>query len=90
MSAISFEYVKQGATEPKPKLMVPLVQPTNKYFGIDITELDPEDQGTFMAEIDKVLDLYKKNVDDLMEKYDIKHNYRYYFPDKMTNVIIED
>jgi len=90
MSIISFDYVKQGATEPKAKLMVPIVKPTNKYFGIDITELDPEDQGTFTASIEKLIDLHKKNVDELMEKYDIKHSYRYYFPDKMTNIIIEE
>lgn len=90
MTVISFEYVKQGATEPKPKLMVPLVQPTNKYFGIDITELDPEAQGTFMDRVDKLIDLHKKNIEELMEEYDIKHNYRYYFPEKMTNVVIEE
>jgi len=90
MTVLSFDYIKQGATEHKPKLLVPLVQPTNKYFGIDISELDLESQGVFVAEIEKLIDLHKKNINDLMEEYDIKHSYRYFFPEKMSNLTIEE
>jgi len=90
MSVLTFEYTKQGSTESKPKVVIALSNPSDKYFGIDITELDLEEQGSITAEIwDEVLK-HKERLAEIMFKYDIKHNYRYYFPEKMENLIIED
>lgn len=90
MSVLTFDYTKQGATESKPKVVISLDRPTDKYFGIDITELDLEDQGSITAEVEEEILKHEQRLAEIMLKYDIKHSYRYYFPEKMENLIIED
>lgn len=90
MPVLEFEYTKQGATEAKHKVVSVLAKPSDKYFGIDISELDFEEQGKIVAEIDREILDHKARIEEIMTKYDVRHNYRYYFPEKMSNLIIEE
>lgn len=90
MSIISFNYVKKGADTSQPKVMIPISKPSDKYFGIDITELDPEDQGEISAKLEKLQNTFSTEVENLMIDYDLKHCYRYFFEEKMSDVVIEE
>lgn len=90
MPIISFDYLKKGAEATQPKVMIPITVPSNKYFGIDITELDPEDQGEISAKLESMQAKFKEEVENLMIDYDLKHCYRYFFEEKMSNVIEEE
>lgn len=83
-----FNYNKEGTFSER--VFIPLIKPTDKYFGIDITELDLEDQALFAEEVFRLQDEQKAKINELMNKYDCNHKYRYFFPEKMTNVVVED
>lgn len=85
---IIFKYSKDGE-EARERILFELVSPTDKYFGVDLTELDIEEQGQFVAEATIIIEQRNAEIALLMEKYDIKHKYRYFYPEKMTNVVFE-
>jgi len=87
MNIMTFTYNKDG--ELSDRVFIPLVNPTNKYFGIDISELEVVDQVAFDEEVFRIQDEQKAKMDALMEKYDCKYKYRAFFPEKMTNVVFE-
>lgn len=90
MTILSFDYLKKDATVAEPKVIVPLVNPSDKYFGVDITELDPEDQGLISTRLAEAKRKYTEDVENIMTEYDIKHNYRYYFDHKMSNIVVDN
>lgn len=88
MNAMSFTYVK-SPTDTSHRVFLPILVPTDKYFGIDISELDAEDQGEFQVALEELIDEHKEKIEKLMEVYDIKHAYRHFFPGKMENVVFD-
>lgn len=87
MNIMTFTYNKDG--EFSERVFIPIVNPTQKYFGIDISELEVVDQVAFDEELFRIQDEQKAKIDALMEKYDCKYRYRFFFPEKMTNVVFE-
>lgn len=84
---LSFDYNKDGKETHRE--YVCLSEPSDKYFGVDVSELDIEDQAVFYA---KLSDMYDKLVEDtntLMAEYDIKFKYRYFKPEQMSNIVKE-
>lgn len=90
MTILSFNYLKKGATVPEYKVVFSLVTPSDKYFGIDITELDPEDQGLISTKLADAKAKYQEEIEKIMLEYDIKHNFRYYFAHKMSDLEIDN
>lgn len=88
MTILTFKYIKEPGNE-SDRVFVPLVSPTEKYFGIDISELDMEDQVAFAMEAEKIVDEQKAKIDSLMVKYDVKYKYRFFLPEKMENIVTE-
>jgi hypothetical protein len=66
-------------TEPKPA--------TDKYAGIDISELDPSVAAEFVNKYEQLYDDYLNATRELQAKYDVKHYYRQFFADRMSEVI---
>lgn len=85
---MSFIYVKDDK-DISERVFIPLQNPSDKYFGVDISELDYEEQAVFQVSIEEVIAEYKDKIDKLMEQYDIKHSYRYFFPNKMKDLSVE-
>lgn len=90
MTILSFEYQKKDSETYKEKVFIPIHMPSDKYFGIDITELDFEDQGVISAKLEALQIKYRADIEELMSEYDLKHCYRYFFPEKMRNVVTEE
>ncbi len=89
MKILSFTYTKDNG-DVSSRDFIPLVNPTAKnYFGIDITELDYEDQVFFSKEIQDIEDRKQAEIKAIMEKYDIAHAFRTFSPSKMSEVVME-
>ena len=88
MTIMAFKYQKD---EDKlvDKVFVPITVPSEKYFGIDVTELDIDDQVSFEEEMNLIFLDQKDKIADLMNRFDLKHKYRYFFANKMQDVVVE-
>lgn len=63
--------------------------PSTMYSGTDITELDEEQRGLFIAEVDAAKDRYAKELQAIIEKYDLNYKYRQFRSEKMTDITKE-
>lgn len=89
-SVLSFSYKGKNYTgDKKTKVAIPIYKPSDKYFCIDITELSPSEQGEIFAEFNAIQKEYSDKLEALMERYDIKHAYRYFFHDSMEDLCEE-
>lgn len=85
---LSFDYHK-SPTDISKRVFVPIASPAEKYFGIDVTELSLEDQVAFEIKLKDIQDEQKAKIDDLLREFDSNHKYRFFFPEKMQNVVVE-
>jgi len=84
---MTFKYNKDG--DITNRVFFALTSPSDKYFGVDITELDIEDQGSFIVDLEDIVNEQREKISKLMEQYDIKHRYRSFFQKQMTEVIFD-
>lgn len=66
------------------------VVPTKLYGGTDISELEPLEMALYVEALDKLKTAYALAVDRLQIDLDLKHRYRQFKPEQMTNVTTED
>jgi hypothetical protein len=90
MYILSFVYTKENG-DVSERDFIPLVTPEAKknYFGIDITELNYEDQVFFRKEIQDIEDRKQEAIKEVMQKYDIGHAFRTFSPEKMSKIVME-
>ena len=60
-------------------------EPTNKVSGIDIGELAAAEQQEFAEAYQQLLNTFVAEVSALKAAWDVKHNYRQFLADRMTN-----
>lgn len=84
----TFKYtdVKGKVTD---RVMLPHIVPSTNYSGTDITELDEETRGLFIAEMEAAKERYVERVRDITAKYDLNYKYRQFRPEKMADVTTE-
>lgn len=86
MNIITFTYTKAGGKQSE-RVLSPIVVPNTMYEGIDITELDAEEQSQYVVEIEVAKALFAAECFRIQAKFDVKTNYRRFNPAKMTNVV---
>jgi hypothetical protein len=89
MKFITFDYTKKDGSTSERTLLA-LVEPhpaTDKYAGIDLSELAPEKALEFVNKYDQLYEEYLEATRQLQVQYDVKHNYRQFFEAGMSNVI---
>lgn len=88
MKLVEFTYTKaDGSTSQRAVLEV--VQPTKFFEGVDVSQM-PEDQfAEFTKEYRELFENYQNDKMIIMQKYDLKHNYRRFTPEKMSDVIAD-
>ena len=89
MKVMSFTYTKDNGSQSF-RTVATLAEPTGNVFGIDITELEDERQGQFLAELETLIEKRKTEMDELMKSYDIKGNYRSFKPAGMTGIYVDN
>lgn len=88
MKTVDFKYTDAKDRVTNRSLAI-ISEPSNKYFGIDITELSASDAGEIIAELHEAMQYHKAELEHIMEKYDIKCSFRYFFADKMEDINYE-
>lgn len=83
MKIQSFQY-----TDDKGKVsfrdFIPIKEPSDNYFGIDVSELGYEDQEDFLKAVEEVQVRRNSEIEALMEKFDIKYKFRTFKASRMT------
>jgi len=89
MKTITFNYTKKDGSTSERTLLVS-VEPkpaTDKYAGIDLSELSPEDGSEFSVRYEEMHNKYLNDVKELQAEFDLKHNYRQFLESGMSDVI---
>jgi hypothetical protein len=88
MQVCSFDYTKSDNKTSK-RVLVPFVKPSNAYEGIDITELDTEDQALFVTALEQAQQEYLAKVAELEAEYDVRYRFRKFLLDRISNLKTE-
>lgn len=86
MKTITFVYKKPDNSVSERTLLA-LVSPTDIYAGIDISTLDPELGAEFVNRYECLHADFLAEVKSLQEEFDVKHNYRQFKQDRMSDII---
>lgn len=89
MNIITFKYTKADGKESQRTLAVSIT-PNKFYAGTDISELAQEEQAIYAVKMSDAKAAYLKAIADINAEFDVKHNYRQFDPNKMSNVIEEE
>ena len=85
MKLVEFKYTKTDGTS-SARAVIEVIQPTEFFEGIDVSKM-PEDQfAEFTREYRDLITQQYNDKMNVMQKYDLKHNYRRFIPEKMTDV----
>lgn len=71
------------------RVLVAHIMPSTQLTGTDISELDEEQRGLFIAEANAAKDRFAKEMQTIIDKYDLNYKYRQFRPEKMANVTKE-
>lgn len=85
MKLVEFSYTKADGTA-SARAVIEVVQPTQHFEGIDISQMPEDEFAEFTLEYRNLLDEQYNAKMSIMQKYDLKHNYRRFIPEKMTDV----
>lgn len=61
-------------------------EPTNKISGIDLSELESDEQQEFAEAYAAIMAAARSELQALAVAWDLKYNYRQFFADKITNL----
>lgn len=88
MKLVEFVYKKADGTLSN-RAVVELAQPTHHFEGIDVSQLDETEFASFIGEFRELKNLQHQQMQELLVKHDLKHNYRRFIPAQMTHVAAE-
>lgn len=71
------------------RTLVELVSPSEFCEGVDVSELDMDSYAEFMQKLNALETEISEKRNELYAEFDLKHNYRRFVPQRMTNVTIE-
>ena len=75
MQTLTFKYTKADGSVSERTLLA-MVTPTDKYAGIDVTMMEPQDAAQFAKLAQELHDAYIIRLQQLQAQFDLKHNYR--------------
>lgn len=85
MKLVEFTYTKADGTT-SDRAVIELLQPSTCFEGIDVTKMPEDEFAEFTREYSNLLNEQYNAKIAVMQKYDLKHNYRRFIPEKMTDV----
>lgn len=88
MKLITFTYTKADGSTSK-REVIETHQPTKLMSGIDVSEMEATDFAEFANDYKEMLDRQKEEYLKLMTTYDLKHAYRQFKVEGMTEVVTE-
>lgn len=88
MKLVEFNYTKTDGTMSE-RAVVELVNPSEHFEGIDVTQLPETEFVLFVQEFRELKNAQHEQMMQLLANHDLKHNYRRFVPAQMTNVVTE-
>ena len=85
---LEFTYTKQGGDVSK-RAVIELVTPTQFIEGWDVTGLDNNEFAKFAESMGALRRRQHEETMQLLQDFDLKHNYRRFKPEGMTDVQVE-
>lgn len=87
MKILKFNYSKPFG-EFSDRILIPLVEPSVHYFGIDISNMDKEEQEIVSKEFAIIMNGYKILFQEKVEELGLAQQYRTFVPNRMDNIDI--
>lgn len=81
----TFTYTKANGSVSE-RTTVSIKEPYNMYQAIDVSELSEDDQAEFAVKFNALRDAHNKAVTELMQQFDVTHNFRQFDPLKMADM----
>lgn len=88
MKVIEFTYTKPNGDVSK-RAVVEISKPSKFVTGIDISELDYDSMLEFAKKFNELETKFAEARAALQNEFDLKHNFRLFDPDRMTEVTAE-
>lgn len=88
MKLVEFTYTKDVGEVSK-RAVIEVITPTKFIEGWDITNLDEENAAVFMQQMSKLRRVQYEQTMSLITEFDLKHNYRRFKPENMSDVKVE-
>lgn len=88
MKLVEFTYTKD-AGEVSKRAVIEIVTPSKFIEGWDITNLDEENAAVFMQQMSELRRTQHEQTMNLISEFDLKHNYRRFKPENMSDVKVE-
>ncbi|HEY9706380.1 MAG TPA: hypothetical protein V6C58_28345 [Allocoleopsis sp.] len=85
MKLITFTYTKDSG-DVSERTLLAMVTPNNYYAGIDMSDIDDVQAMNFVHEAKIVHEEYLEKLRTLQHKFDLKHSYRQFKPQNMTDI----
>lgn len=85
MKLIEFIYTKADGTKSE-RAVIELQQPTKYVEGWDVTQMPEDEFAKFSREMSELKQLQHLQTMELLNKFDLKHNYRRFIPEQMESV----
>ena len=85
MKLLTFNY-KDANGKDSERVLLTISEPTNKFFGYDLTEMDPIDADNLYEEIERAHQIYLDQINRLMGLYDNNYKVRSFLQERMSNV----
>lgn len=88
MKLLEFTYTKADGTQSQ-RAVVEVLKPNEYYEGIDVSELDEESFASFVGDYRLLKEAQHKATLDLLNKHDLKNNYRRFLNSGIANLTSE-
>lgn len=88
MKLLEFTYTKEDGNVSK-RAIIELVTPTKFIEGWDVSSLDNNEFAKFTEIMSELRRRQHEETMNLLQEFDLKHNYRRFKPENMTEIQIE-
>ncbi len=85
MKLVEFKYTKADGSV-STRAVIEVVQPCTYFEGIDVSQVPEAEFAKFTLEYSDLLEQQYNAKMSIMQKYDLKHNYRRFIPENMADV----
>lgn len=85
MKLIEFNYTKSDGSQSQ-RAVIELQQPSKYVEGIDVTQMPEQDFALFCREFSFLKQTQHEQTMALLNRFDLKHNYRRFIPEQMQQV----
>lgn len=88
MKLVEFTYKKADGTVSE-RAVIELLAPQQHFEGIDVTNMPEDEFAAFVQEYRELKNAQHAAVLELFAQHDLKHNYRRFVPNQMTDITTE-